>query len=311
MIQRVGRINRVDTSFDKIYTYNFFPSEQGNDLLKLKEAAIAKINYFIEMLGNDAKLLTEGEEVKSFELFNKLTSKEFISGEDESDDSELKYLNVIKNIKDNDEKLFVRIKTLPKKARSARMIEDNIKMKKDSVLTYFRKGKLEKFFISSHDVANEIDFITAAKLFEALPETTRANISSTYHELLQKNKQFLKETLQNEIVDDTIPGGHRGRDNAVRILKVLKSREVRNWSSFTEIDESYISSVINLLQEDKLPKATTKRLWSEIKNLQSPPKILGTLKRNLPNEFFNDNTISHSNLLEHPSEVILSECFIK
>jgi len=119
MIQRVGRINRVDTPFDKIYTYNFFPSEQGNDLLKLEEAAIAKINYFIEMLGNDAKLLTDGEEIKSFELFNKLTLKEFITDEDESDESELKYLNVIKNIKDNDENLFVKIKNLPKKARTA------------------------------------------------------------------------------------------------------------------------------------------------------------------------------------------------
>ena len=35
------------------------------------------------MLGNDAKLLTDGEEIKSFELFNKLTSKEFITGEED------------------------------------------------------------------------------------------------------------------------------------------------------------------------------------------------------------------------------------
>ncbi|MDP8269546.1 MAG: helicase-related protein, partial [Candidatus Tenebribacter davisii] len=82
MIQRVGRINRVDTSFNKIYTYNFFPTEQSNDIIKLNESASTKINYFIEMLGNDAKLLTDGEEIKSFELFNKLTSKEFITGED-------------------------------------------------------------------------------------------------------------------------------------------------------------------------------------------------------------------------------------
>ena len=53
------------------------------------------------------------------------------------------------------------------------------------------------------------------------------------------------------------------------------------------------------------------QLWNEIKDLQSPPKILSALKRNLPDEFFYDNTISHTNLLDHPSEVILSECFIK
>ena len=31
LMQRVGRINRVDTKFDKIYTFNFFPTEQSND----------------------------------------------------------------------------------------------------------------------------------------------------------------------------------------------------------------------------------------------------------------------------------------
>ena len=31
LIQRVGRVNRVDTKFDTIHTYNFFPTEEGND----------------------------------------------------------------------------------------------------------------------------------------------------------------------------------------------------------------------------------------------------------------------------------------
>ncbi|MFZ8805967.1 MAG: helicase-related protein, partial [Candidatus Calescibacterium sp.] len=29
LIQRVGRVNRIDTQFDKIYVFNFFPTEQG------------------------------------------------------------------------------------------------------------------------------------------------------------------------------------------------------------------------------------------------------------------------------------------
>jgi len=95
LMQRVGRINRVDTKFDDIYTYNFFPSVQANDVLKLKEAAVAKIEMFIELLGNDARLLTEGEEIKSNELFDKLSSKETIIGEEE-EESELKYLIIIK-----------------------------------------------------------------------------------------------------------------------------------------------------------------------------------------------------------------------
>jgi hypothetical protein len=58
----VGRINRVDTKFDRIHAYNFFPTVQSEDEIGLKAAAESKINAFIEMLGADARLLTDGDE---------------------------------------------------------------------------------------------------------------------------------------------------------------------------------------------------------------------------------------------------------
>ena len=309
MIQRVGRINRVDTPFDKIYTFNFFPTEQSNDIIKLKEAAIAKINYFIEMLGNDARLLTDGEEIKSFELFNKLTSREFITGEEDEDESELKYLNVITEIRDKDEELFNKIKHLPKKARSSRLIEESMRLAQEALLTYFRKGKLEKFYLATKDGAQEVDFITAAKLFEATPETKREKILAEYHSLLSKNKAELINNLTEEEIQETI--SRKGRDNAVRILKILKSKEIRKYSGFTDLDENYIKSVIKLLEDGVLPKSVTKRIFNEIKDLTHPLKILGAVKRNLPNEFFRTNSISYDLLMESPGEVILSECFVK
>ena len=42
LMQRVGRINRVDAKFDKVYSFNFFPTKQSNDLIKLKEASGGK-----------------------------------------------------------------------------------------------------------------------------------------------------------------------------------------------------------------------------------------------------------------------------
>ena len=101
-MQRVGRINRVDTKFDKVYTFNFFPTKQANDQIKLREAAEAKINAFLSWLGGDANLLTENEPIGSHELFSRLTSKEVLTGEDEGEESELKYLHVIKNIRDKE-----------------------------------------------------------------------------------------------------------------------------------------------------------------------------------------------------------------
>ena len=120
LIQRVGRVNRVDTKFDTIHTYNFFPTDEGNDLIKLREAAEAKIHAFIQMLGADARLLTEGEEIVSHDLFAKWNSKKTITGEDENEETELKFLTEIRTVRDRQPDLFERIKRLPKKARSTR-----------------------------------------------------------------------------------------------------------------------------------------------------------------------------------------------
>jgi len=162
LMQRAGRINRVDTRFDTIYTFNFFPTIQSNDLIKLKESAEYKIQAFIETLGADARLLTEGEEIKSHDLFTRLTSKKTITGEDEEEESELKYLQIIRNLRDNDPDLFEKIKRLPKKARTGREYEGE----GNNLLTYFRKGKLQKFYHSNDKSTNELDFLSAAKYLE-------------------------------------------------------------------------------------------------------------------------------------------------
>ncbi len=310
MIQRVGRINRVDTPFNKIYSYNFFPTDEGNDVIKLKEAAIAKINYFIEMLGNDAKLLTDGEEIKSFELFNKLTSKEFIIGDEESEESELKYLRVIEDVRDKNKELFAQIKSLPRKARVARKASSKFDINSDALLTYFRKGKLEKFYFSNQNESSEIDFLTAAKLFEATEKTKAHKLPDGYYDLLAKNKTKIDDDLSEEIFADEITG-RSGRDNAARILKILKSREMRRYDNFTDIDDEYLKNVRKLLEEGALPKTVAKRIAAEIIGETNPMKILAGIKRNLPEQFFNSTATAKDISMSSPKEVILSEYLIK
>ena len=310
MIQRVGRINRVDTPFKEIFTYNFFPTEEANDVIKLKEAAIAKINYFIEMLGNDAKLLTDGEEVKSFELFNKLTSKEFILGDEEGEDSELKYLKVIEDIRDNNKELFAQIKQLPRKARVARKISSKYQQFENSLLTYFRKGKLEKFYLSNRNESIELDFLTAAKLFEATEKTKSHKLPENFYEFLANNKAKIDADLSEDIIEqDTSQKG--GKDNAVRILKILKAKEIKRYDGFTDLDDDYLNKVRKLLEEGGMPKKTAKTIFNELNGETNPMKILAIIKRNLPNQLFNATQTAKDISMSSPKEVILSEYLIK
>ena len=303
LIQRVGRINRVDTKFPTIYTFTFFPTTQSNDVIKLKEAAEYKIQAFIEMLGNDARLLTEGEEIKSHDLFTRLTSKKTITGEDEGEESELKYLQVIRSIRDNEPDLFEKIKRLPKKARTAKVDESA----GDSLLTYFRKGKLQKFYLAQSQSTQELDFFSAARQLEVNKDTKRQSIPQDYYDLLEMNKKAFQLATTEEVPEPKMRGG---RDAATFVLKVLKSNQIKHFRGYTEDDELYIKQVIKLIEEGGLPKQTTKTLQKELSKELNPIKILGILRKNIPSEFFKETAAESAAQTSGPREVILSEYLV-
>jgi len=308
LMQRVGRINRVDTKFDKIYSFTFFPTIQSNTLIKLKEAAEAKIHAFMTLLGEDARILTEGEPIGSHKLFNSLISKKTITGEDEAEESELKYLEAIRKVRDKTPDLFEKIKRLPKKARTARVLKDM----KESALTYFRKGKLQKFFIANKRAkSEEFDFLSAAKLLETQSETKRKQIPKDFYKLLDKNKEAFTLATIEEPLETKLKGG---RASATQVLRILRAREISKFKGFTEDDESYIEQVTKELEEGGIPKQTSKTLLKELdkelKTSVNPLRILAVLKKNIPSEFLKEPIAQSSAQTFGPREVILSEYFV-
>ncbi len=304
LMQRVGRINRVDTKFDKVYSFTFFPTKQSNDEIKLKEAAEAKINAFMTLLGEDARILTEGEPVGSHELFSRLVSKKTITGEDEDTESELKYLHLIKGIRDSDPDLFESIKRLPKKARTARRATDVA----GALLTYFRKGKLQKFFLAADGAdSQELDFLTAAQWLEVAPEAPRAGLGTDFYALLEKNKEAFFFSTAEEPPDPKLRGG---RDAATQILRLLKA--VSDLRQLTEEQEAYLKRVMQQLEEGGLTKQTTKRtlqaLQKDIKaSGPKPLRILGVLQKHIPSELLESHAVESAARTFGPREVILSE----
>ena len=303
MMQRVGRVNRIDTKFDKIHTFNFFPTVQSEDEIQLRKTAESKINAFLTLLGGDAAILTEGEPVSSHELFNRLISKETISGEEKLEESELKYLNIIKDIRDKDPRLFERIKHLPKKARSARKNKEF----KDLLLTYFKLGKIQKFFIVKEDQEpQEADFITAAKILECPSDEKRQNLSRDFYELLDKNK----EAFINATTEEYLTAEHkRGRDSGTQILKILKAT-LKTAQKFTDEQEDYLKKVVRQLEVGAIPKQTIKKTLRSLNNLKSdllnPLKVLAVVKHNIPERLLLAHYAEYPCRFSGKREVILS-----
>jgi len=334
LIQRVGRVNRVDTRFDTIHTYNFFPTDEGNDLIKLREAAEAKIHAFIQMLGADARLLTEGEEIVSHDLFAKWNSKKTITGEDEDEETELKFLTEIRVVRDKQPDLFERIKRLPKKARSTRTLAPvssnpprGTAGRSDGpaagpvavqslpgLLTYFRQGKLDKFFLAGHGQhpTSELDFMSAANILRPADlKELRQSIPREFYDLLDRNKAaFVTATTADA---EQAAATHRGSPNDAYILKRLKDKAVRRCQQFTEDDEEFVGKVIRLVEDGSLPKATAKKVATALKkpdNLQ-PLKVLAVLRRDIKPDLFRASPVAHASQGLAPREVILSSYLVE
>ena len=308
LMQRVGRINRIDTPFDKIYTFNFFPTKQADSEIELTNIARSKIEAFLTLLGGDSAILTEGEPVSSHELFDKLLSKKTIS-EDEEEESELKYLRFIEEIRDKNPELFERIKRLPKKARSSKTFSEDLKdfATTHSLLTFFRKGRLMKFFLSNKEKIIELDFLSAAKILESPPDEKRANLPLVnYYEFLDKNKSAFFDATIEEIFETRKRAGRSSYDELLKILKATQ----KNSKQLTEEQEEYLQKVINRLEEGSLPKKTVQKTLkglNELKrDIQNPLKVIGVLQREISLAFLKSHYAESSAITEGKREVILS-----
>jgi len=73
VIQRLGRINRIGRKvFTRLYIYNFFPTEQGADVIKSREVAAQKMFLIHNTLGEDAKIFAPDETPSPAELFKRI-----------------------------------------------------------------------------------------------------------------------------------------------------------------------------------------------------------------------------------------------
>jgi hypothetical protein len=236
-----------------------------------------------------------------------LNSKETITGENGDEDSELKYLAEIREVRDKHAELFERIKRLPKKARSTRTLPPDPSVKKfPALLTYFRRDKLDKFFLapSASADATAIDFFTAAKILKpADTKEIRQSIPREFYSLLDQNKDnFFKATSAEA---EQAESAHRGDRNAATVLKRLRDKAVRRCPQFTDDDEEFVGKVIQLLEDGALPKRIIQKIADALKTELQPLNVLHLLRRGIPREFLHAAP-AHADQARAPREVILS-----
>jgi superfamily II DNA/RNA helicase len=250
MMQRIGRVNRIGSTAT-IRTYAFYPSRQGDDLIRLYNNAYIKLQGFHTAYGEDSKIYTLQEVLEEVKLH--------LKGLPEDEDKRLKYLEFIRKFKTENEKEFKRISKLPLKARTARNA-DLAKKKglEGSSLVFLKSDYKFEFYRVSEKTIEPLTFVEAASLFEAsLNEFAHELPPHHYTQVMRSVQKFEEELLLQST--DTVSG--EGADATTnRAKKFLRNEKAPS------TDEKFRMACDTLI--GLLDKGTFTNLSGEINKLR-------------------------------------------
>ncbi|EKD44447.1 MAG: hypothetical protein ACD_71C00130G0009 [uncultured bacterium (gcode 4)] len=308
VIQRIWRVNRVGTKHTKIVIYNFFPTKESNDIIALEQNVLSKMEAFVRLLGEDAANLSGDEQIEAQWLFDKLNSAEYLNQEWSGEVSELKYLEQIRKIRDENPELFMRITNLPKKSRTGRKKDD---IQDESLFTFFRKGDFLKMFFSNYITTKELDFFQTASLLECTEDEKKLAIDNhSFYDLLGKNKDFFDYELEIEKKEEQTQ--QNGRSNEKDLIKLISFYLSNKW--FLEHEKKYIKSFLETIQlgivwRDTIRK--TKKFLDDNTTITNTAYIISWLQDIIPKEYINFSANPQTQKVKSANiQVILSEYFI-
>lgn len=303
VMQRVGRINRLGTEHFSLYAYNFFPTSESDEHLGLEANIKSKIQAFHETLGEDAKYITEEEEPVTHELFGDrlydiLSDKRSYEGENE-EESDLRYLRILRDIRDNETTLFRKIERLPRKVRSSRRYSGD----SDRLITFFRKGKLKKFLVTEGNDSRELSFFEAINYFKCDQETPRARIPlEIYYQFLGVNKAEFNSLTSGE---PAMGVQFRSNSNEGYILRRLKSREIKMSEGLTDEEREFLGKTIVAFEYGIVPKRTSRKLKRLIEVEPEPAKVILILRDTIPDSILKFNPLGYTH--REKSQIVLSQ----
>lgn len=155
LMQRIGRVNRIGSVADYIYNYMFYPSKQGENIIDIYSRTLLKLQGFHSAFGEDSQIYTEEEVVKQFEMFNKDITDDI--------DRRIELLREVRDLFNNDNEWYNKIKALPMKSRVLRETGEH-----SGKTIVFVSSKVKRdYYLSDGTNIEEIGFIKAAEMMKA------------------------------------------------------------------------------------------------------------------------------------------------
>lgn len=281
VIQRIGRINRINKKmFDKLYIYNYFPTDIGEAETRTKQISTLKMAMIHAIMGEDMKALTSDEQLHAY--FKERYQAELAKSEERSWDT--RYRNLLNELKGTE--VYAEALQIPHRARIGRSVEKP----KSGVLLFGKKGNDFVFKMGSDTVSEPIMLTSeeALNLFEATLEEAPVAVNDQFDKIYQHVKKHL---FRNGTTDEK----EKSRLEAVDKLKV--------WKKNKTLPQDYLEDLLRIIQNDGLT-------GEEIRFINKlTPKNVSHLLERIPEEYLN-RVVNKMNKVEEGDEtLILAEQF--
>ena len=151
LIQRIGRVDRIGSTADKIEVFNFLPDKKIEKQLDLKARVSHRINEIQQIFGEDNKILTE-EEI--------LNEKSVFAIYSDRDDDVLEADDSISTVFDKAERILLTLqKDNPEEYDRITKLKDGVRTACNSIhkglYAYLTSGNLHRLYFSDGTTVNE------------------------------------------------------------------------------------------------------------------------------------------------------------
>jgi hypothetical protein len=215
-MQRIGRVNRIGSQ-GAVYNYNFYPSAEGDQEIKLYKNALLKLQGFHSAFGEDAQIYSHEELVEQFELFK--------DGLPDEEDKRILFLREIRQFKDENPIEFKRIKQLPLKARTGRAGPlPGHPATGGSTVAFIQSAYKMEFYKVTPGGAQPIGFVEAAELFQARASEPPVDLPAFHHSQVALALQAFEKDYLSANTDTAAPL-ESGDSQSLRARKYLRERK--------------------------------------------------------------------------------------
>ncbi len=260
VIQRVGRINRIGRKvFQTLHIYNFFPTEQGADIIKSREIASQKMFMIHNTLGEDAKIFDVDETPSPSELFKRVNRN---PDEEGQENILTRIRQLFDDIQSSHPDVVERVSQFPARVKTSKTGEAN-------QLVVFRRKGLGFFIQGIRDTSTIKPDVHSLFFEEALPWITcasdepRLSLSRRFwpaYRAIKAHREVIKVSPSDLSLET------KAQNNLHSALQYYKS-ELGDYLSF-------LRTLIRDLREFKtLPKFTLRRLASVNLEPDKPQEI--------------------------------------